>query len=182
MQEKKRRYGIAASLVLALFVGVFSAGQALAVAPTWQVIRNSDCTAGTAAAVTLTNARVNCCYGGAAAGGSGLGYCEQVDMGNTFPFTYARRVTLATSPAAVTYTTGGDAIGASELAKITQPATWVAAQCYPTAGTGYFPTIKFTSAPPGQRTPFVQFWSGTGELSNAVSLASTVIECIIYGY
>lgn len=155
-----------------LLAMVLAINTAHAAAPTWQVVRNSDCTAaGTATGVT--NGVVDCCTA------AGAGFCEQITNSGLL---FTRWLTLATTSGSNVYTSpGGDAISATQLLRVMTPGNWLRAVCAPPVGVGYGVNIAFTTGTL-QRTPKVVFYSGTGELANATSVASTVLNCIIYGY
>ena len=159
------RYGrwlLAAVLVLGL-------GR-VAPAATWTLIANSDCTGMAAATGVASTAVVNCCTG------LRSGYCDKrgTAMGTEFA-----RIVYAVAAGNYTPTTG-DAIAAAQMNKLGMREQ-VYATCNPTASVtaaqnGLGVVLTRTTA-----TPTVRLFNGGTELT-AVSIANTVINCLVIGH
>jgi len=139
------------------------------VSVTWGVILNGSCTAAQAATGT-TSATVDCCTA------PGQGFCTNYDTSGGTAF--QSNVTFA-SGTNMTYTTGGNAITAANLAKI--PITNIASMYCGQATSGRTIYAKFTSAS-GKRAPTIMLSDGAAEVGSAALVQNQVFECMIRGY
>lgn len=177
-----RRVAGAAALLL-----VATAAQA---AITWQVTNDTDCTGFGAATALSATAPVPCCRTAAAGGGN---YCSVRMAGGQYFF---RNVTFVAG-AAGTYTTGGDALVAAQMAKIGMTNV-LSAICSGTSGVSGFGGQDVNWVPTTAVSPFaygakLQLYQ-TGcvgnttvavagcELGSASPLINVSTTCLLFGY
>lgn len=158
-------------------------------AVTWTVVNDTDCTGLGAATGIDATAPIPCCRTAAAGGGN---YCSLRMTADRF---FWRNVTLV-APAAGTYTTGGDALVAAQMAKIGmqnvlgaicsgtsgasgkggQDVNWV--WTAPTTGYAYGAKVQlYQSGCVGTAT----ILNGC-ELGSGAALADISTTCLLFGY
>lgn len=164
-----RKYGWLLALVVALLTAPAHA------AIVWNVVQNDDCTA-VNAATGITGAAVPCCTQ------ADWGFCNRKSVSGDL---LVRFVTFG-SLTSQTYTTGGDAISASNMERIGLTQI-VHADCSTTLAGGFHVVLdRQTSGGPKVRLLYYDFNNAADgpaiQVPNATATDNEAFTCTLYGY